>query len=52
MGNIIVRRDPDSTSWTGVIENEERTWILFVNADGTTKFYPNRDETGAVIESH
>lgn len=36
--------------WAGYVEPEDRAWILYF-ADGTTKFYGQRDKlTGAVIE--
>jgi hypothetical protein len=53
MQNIIIGRydNPEKTGgWAGWIEPEDRSWILFIAADGTTKFYPLRDDTGGVIE--
>ena len=52
MGNIIVGRySPDSNdTWQGWIEDENRTWIAFVDMDGAPTFFLNRDpKTGAVI---
>lgn len=51
MGNIQVHRyaPGDGGDWAGWIEDEERTWILFVHEDGSVMAFLNRDETGAVV---
>lgn len=51
MNNIKIKRyrNPEKVGWAGWIEPENRAWILFVGLDGKTAFFPQRDETGAVI---
>lgn len=51
MVNIIVKRyAPDEGGdWAGWIEDEDRTWIVFVNRDGSVMAFLNRDADGAVI---
>jgi len=52
MCNIIVGRysNPETQkSWQGWIEPEDKTWIMFVAADGSLSTFLKRDpETGAV----
>ena len=51
MGNITVGRydDPASVGYVGWLEPEDRTWIMFVKADGTPQVFLDRDPvTGAV----
>lgn len=35
--------------WQGWIEPEDRSWIVFVEHDGTPHVFLNRDEAGGVI---
>ena len=43
---------PDTRKfWRGWIEPEDRSWIVFIAADGHPVFYPHRDpKTGAIRE--
>lgn len=54
MTNIVVGRyeHPSVTdSWQGWIEPDDRSWIMFVDADGQPLVFLNRDpETGAVLD--
>lgn len=51
MGNVTVGRysDPETRKeWQGWIEPEDKTWIMFVGADGKPTVFLDRDpETGA-----
>lgn len=52
MENIVIGRYefPDSTGYQGWIEPKDKTWIIYVNVDGSLVAYMNRDpETGAVV---
>jgi len=41
---------PEKVGWLGWIEDEERTWVAFIDLEGRPKFFLNRDpKTGAVI---
>jgi len=63
MCNISVHRYPDGTGkvepdgsitreWDGWVEPDDKTWIVFVNVDGSVKAYLDRDPvTGAVREA-
>lgn len=50
MSNVKVGRyaDPKAVGWQGWIEDEERTWIAFVDLDGKPVFFLNRDNDGGV----
>jgi len=52
MQNITIGRydHPESVGFSGWVEPEDRSWILFIKDDGSALFFPERDETGAVIE--
>jgi hypothetical protein len=38
-----------SDTWDSYIEPEDRSWLLFVEKDGTPLFWPHREPSGAVI---
>ena len=38
-----------SDTWQGWIEDDERTWIAFIGADGRPLVWLNRDADGGVI---
>lgn len=45
------RHESITKDWQGWIEPADRSWIMFVAADGTPKVYLNRDPvTGAVLD--
>jgi len=51
MQNIIVGRYTHPTTrkyWQGWIEPEDRSWIMFVEADGRPVVYLDREASGAV----
>lgn len=54
MNNIIVGRykNPELLkSWQGWIESEDRSWIMFIGADGSPFVFLNRDPiTGGVLQ--
>jgi len=53
MQNVEVHRYRGQVSeqWQGWMEPADKTWIVFVAADGRVKLYDKRDPaTGAVIE--
>ena len=52
MKNIIVGRYSNrDTGWQGWVEPKDRSWIVFIRADGTPVVFLNRDpKTGAVVE--
>ena len=35
--------------WQGWMEDEEKTWIIFIRRDGSSVTYLHRDETGALL---
>lgn len=51
MPNITVGRyNKDMQDWQGWLEPEDKTWIMFIRADGSPIVYLDRDpETGAVF---
>ena len=53
MENIKIGRYQDPAMrkhWQGWIEPEDKSWIVFVRADGTPKVFLDREaETGAII---
>lgn len=52
MQNINVRRysDPKAVGgWAGWIEPADRSWIAFIDTDGSPRFFLERDESGAVV---
>jgi hypothetical protein len=38
-----------SDTWESWIEPEDRSWILYVDRDGSPTFYVERDERGGVV---
>lgn len=53
MQNITVGRYQHPTTrqhWQGWIEPEDRSWIMFIRADGAPIVYLDRDPDGAIIE--
>jgi len=51
MNNIIVGRyaNPKAVGWAGWIEPEDKSWIAFIDLNGTPTFFLERDAvTGAV----
>lgn len=51
MENITIGRyaEGDDNEYTGWIEPEDRSWIVYTRKGGHAEFYDNRDpETGAV----
>ena len=48
--NVSTYQHPETRKfWRGWIEPADRSWIVFIAADGSPVFCPNRDpETGAV----
>jgi hypothetical protein len=51
MGNITVGRydTPASVGYQGWIEPDDRTWVAFVDNDGSPTVFLNRDPDGAVL---
>jgi hypothetical protein len=53
MGNIKVGRYPDPNAvggWAGWIEDDSRSWIMFIDTEGRPLVFLNRDPvTGGVI---
>lgn len=53
MGNVKIGRyehESVSKEFSGWIEPEDKSWIIWLNADGKpTVYYPERDEDGGVI---
>jgi hypothetical protein len=49
MQNIKVGRykNPQAVGYAGWIDGE--SWIAFVDLDGRATFFPERDETGAIV---
>jgi hypothetical protein len=41
---------PIGAEWRGWIEPEDKSWILWIRADGTPVFYGQREADGAVVE--
>lgn len=35
--------------WLGVIEPADKSWIVFIDADGRPMLFPHRDENGGCI---
>lgn len=51
-GEGVVTKDGTvEKEWQGWIEDEERTWIAFIDKRGRPTFYLHRDADGGVIES-
>ncbi len=43
-------RNPDEIGYSGCIQDEDRSWIIFLNEEGTpTLYWPSRDKNGGVI---
>lgn len=43
-------RNPQAVgNWAGWIEDKDKTWILFYDAEGKALFYPKRDSNGGVL---
>lgn len=38
----------EASGWAGWIEDEEQTWIAFIDVDGKPTFYLDRDDSGGV----
>jgi len=52
MKDITIGRydDPDKTGgWAGWVEPKDKSWILFIDKDGDTLFWPERDADGGVV---
>lgn len=43
--------DPINAGHAGYIEPADKSWIVYIGLDGTPRFYPHRDDTGAVQDS-
>ncbi len=41
---------PVGARWAGWIEPEDKSWILFIGADGKPSFFPCREGSGAVAK--
>lgn len=42
--------DPEKTGgWAGWVEPKDKSWILFIDKDNKTLFFPKRDETGGIV---
>ena len=39
----------DVGGWAGWVEPADKSWILFIDEDGNTSFWPERDENGGVV---
>ncbi len=57
MQNIHVRRyeDPDRVHYQGWVEPEDRSWILFIEKDGTPQLYLETevvDEDGKTVRGY
>ena len=53
MCNIKVGRykDPNSVGWSGWLEPENKSWIMFINLEGQPTVFLNRDpQTGACMD--
>lgn len=52
MKNISIQRYASDAGhgFSGCIEPEDKSWVLFIHANGATYFYGTRDpQTGAVV---
>ncbi len=52
MQDITIGRynNPDKVGgWAGWVEPKDQSWILFIDKDGKTLFWPKRDKDGGVI---
>jgi hypothetical protein len=53
MQNITIGRydNPEAVGgWVGWVEPADKSWILFIASDGSTKYYAAREENGGVLE--
>lgn len=39
----------DVGGWLGTIEPKDKSWIIFIDADGRPVLFPHRDENGGCI---
>jgi hypothetical protein len=52
VGNIQITRyaNPEQLGYSGYIEPDDASWIIFLDSDGNPDVYfAQRDETGAVV---
>ncbi len=54
MTNIKVGRyqDPQAVGYAGWIEDEEKTWIAFIDLEGKPTFWLNREDKGGVTNAN
>ncbi len=43
-------KERESHGYTGWIEDDARTWIMFIENDGSPTVYLHRDSDGGVVE--
>lgn len=50
MDTILIKRyDPNVAGYQGTIEPKDRSWIIYIGADGVPLFYPHRAPDGGVL---
>lgn len=40
---------PQKVGWLGWIEDEEKTWVAYIDLEGRPRFYLDRNDSGAVL---